>query len=79
MGMKVAAVATMCQDRRVFDAMMAAGTPCPFEGQIGVVAKMAWEQNPDKIPQLEKENKNETIKNIGFGSLLGLLVHAAFK
>jgi hypothetical protein len=79
MGMKVAAVATMCQDRRVFDAMMAAGTPCPYEGQIGVVAKMAWEQNPDKIPQLEKENKNETIKNIGFGSLLGLLVHAAFK
>jgi hypothetical protein len=79
MGMKVAAVATMCQDRRVFDAMLAAGTPCPYEGQIGTAAKIAWEQNPDKIPQLEKVNKNETVKNIGFGSLLGLLVHAAFK
>jgi len=79
MGMKVAAVATMCQDRRVFDAMMAAGTPCPFEGKIGEQAKAAWEENKDKIPQLEKENKYETAKNIGFGSVLGILVHAAFK
>ena len=30
MGMKVAAVSVMCQDRRVFDAM-AMGTPCPTE------------------------------------------------
>jgi hypothetical protein len=36
MGMKVAAVATMCQDRRVFDAMLAAGTPCPYEGKIAI-------------------------------------------
>jgi hypothetical protein len=79
MGMKVAAVATMCQDRRVFDAMMAAGTPCPYEGKIGEQAKAAWEENKDKIPQLEKENKHETAKNIGLGSLLGVLVHAAFK
>jgi len=55
MGMKVAAVATMCQDRRVFDAMMQAGTPCPFEGKIGEQAKMAWEENPDRIPKLVKE------------------------
>ena len=53
MGMKVAAVATMCQDRRVFDAMMAAGTPCPYEGKIGEAAKIAWAENPDKIPQLD--------------------------
>jgi hypothetical protein len=79
MGMKVAAVATMCQDRRVFDAMMAAGTPCPYEGKIGEQAKAAWEENKDKIPQLEKENKHETAKNIGLGSLLGIIVHAAFK
>jgi hypothetical protein len=79
MGMKVAAVATMCQDRRVFDAMLAAGTPCPYEGKIGEQARMAWEENNDKIPKYEKQNKNETVKNIGFGSLLGLLVHAAFK
>jgi hypothetical protein len=79
MGMKVAAVATMCQDRRVFDAMLAAGTPCPYEGKIGEQAKTAWSENADKIPKYEKQNKNETVKNIGFGSLLGLLVHAAFK
>jgi hypothetical protein len=55
MGMKVAAVATMCQDRRVFDAMMAAGTPCPFEGLIGEQAKVAWAANPDKIPKAIRE------------------------
>jgi hypothetical protein len=59
MGMKVAAVATMCQDRRVFDAMLAAGTPCPYEGKIGEQARMAWEENNDKIPKYEKQNKNE--------------------
>ena len=35
MGMKVAAVSVMCQDRRVFDAMVNAGTPCPIDGKIG--------------------------------------------
>ena len=55
MGMKVAAVATMCQDRRVFDAMMQAGTPCPYEGLIGEQAKAAWEANPNKIPKLGKQ------------------------
>jgi hypothetical protein len=59
--------------------MMAAGTPCPYEGKIGEQAKASWELNPDKIPQLEKENKYETVKNIGLGSLLGIIVHAAFK
>jgi hypothetical protein len=73
MGMKVAAVATMCQDRRVYDAMLAAGTPCPYEGKIGEQAKAAWEANPDKIPQIEKVEKYETAKNIGMGALLGLL------
>ena len=55
MGMKVAAVATMCQDRRVFDAMMQAGTPCPYEGMIGEQAKEAWLKNPDKMPKPVKE------------------------
>ena len=55
MGMKVAAVATMCQDRRVFDAMMAAGTPCPFEGKIGEEARLAWAANPDRVPKTVNE------------------------
>jgi hypothetical protein len=79
MGMKVAAVATMCQDHRIFKAMMDAGTPCPIDGKIGEQAKLAWVENKDKIPQPEKDDRYETVKNIGFGSLLGVLVHAAFK
>ena len=42
MGMKVAAVATLCQDDRVFAAMIAAGTPCPVDGKIGAQAKEEW-------------------------------------
>ena len=44
MGMKVAAVSVMCQDDRVFDAMMNAGTPCPVDGKIGVEAKEIWDK-----------------------------------
>jgi len=44
MGMKVAAVATLCQDERVFASMMAAGTPCPVEGKIGEQAKEEWKK-----------------------------------
>jgi hypothetical protein len=79
MGMKVAAVATMCQDRRVFDAMLAAGTPCPYEGKIGEQAKAAWEANPEKLPKLQKEEIDDTYKKVGIGALLGILVHNAFK
>ena len=57
MGMKVAAVATMCQDRRVWDAMMDAGTPCPIDGKIGVDAKSAWEASPDRTPKPVIEKK----------------------
>ena len=51
MGMKVAAVAALCQDARVFDAMMMAGTPCPFKGKIGSDAQKGWEENPDLAPE----------------------------
>ena len=55
MGMKVAAVATMCQDRRVFDAMMNAGTPCPVDGKIGAEAKAIWDADPSRIPAIVRE------------------------
>mgnify|MGYP003131578439 FL=1 len=51
MGLKVAGVSLLCQDKRVFDAMMAAGTPCPYDGQIGDKAKKAWLENPGKAPE----------------------------
>ena len=54
MGMKVAAVAIMCQDERVFTAMMNAGTPCPIDGKIGEQARALWEANPDRIPKKVK-------------------------
>ena len=52
MGMKVAAVSTMCQDQKVFDAMMNAGTPCPYQGLIGDAAKLGWETH---VEETEKE------------------------
>lgn len=54
MGMKVAAVAIMCQDERVFSAMMNAGTPCPVDGKIGESAKAIWEAEPDRKPKSVK-------------------------
>ena len=60
MGMKVAAVALMCQTRSVFDAMRFAGTPCPIyspitgEGLIGQEATAEWRLNPKKIPKKQQ-------------------------
>jgi hypothetical protein len=54
MGMKVAAVATLCQDERVFTAMMNAGTPCPVDGKIGQEARDIWVDNPKRQPQKVK-------------------------
>ena len=51
MGMKVAAVSLMCQDKRVWEAMNMAGTPCPFEGKIGEEAKLEWQKRPEKLPE----------------------------
>ena len=48
--LKVAAVSLLCQDARVFDAMMSAGTPCPYEGKIGTQARASWVGNPDEAP-----------------------------
>jgi hypothetical protein len=78
MGMKVAAVATLCQDRRVFDAMWNAGTPCPYEGMIGEQAKVAWTNNPDKVPKPEEIKGDDFYKKTGFGALLGYLLFLAF-
>lgn len=51
MGMKVAAVSTMCQDENVFKAMMNAGTPCPYQGLIGDAAKLGWETHVEETEQ----------------------------
>jgi len=50
MGMKVAAVALLCQDTRVFQAMEMAGTPCPYMGDISAAATSSWKENAEKRP-----------------------------
>ena len=35
LGMKVSATAMLCRDPRVFESMVAAGSPCPVNGLIG--------------------------------------------
>ena len=77
MGMKVAAVSVMCQDERVFNAMMMAGTPCPFEGKIGEEAKELWIENPDKDPNniVKEERRNDKLEGAAIGAgALGLLL-----
>ncbi len=59
MGMKVAAVSTLCADPRVWDAMYMAGTVCPYMGSIGEEAREKWEANADMIP-----NGSEVYKKV---------------
>ena len=77
MGMKVAAVSIMCQDPKVFDAMMHAGTPCPYDGMIGEAAKIGWESHVEttrkELEEMDKPNVEETAIMGGLG-LLGLLL-----
>ena len=77
MGMKVAAVSVMCQDRRVFDAMWNAGTPCPFDGMIGEKAKQAWAAFPDRVPKPEEPSQDETFKKIGIGAAIAVMLGIA--
>ena len=50
MGLKVAGIALLCQDVRVWNAMWQAGSPCPFMGKIGNAAKEEWIKHPEKSP-----------------------------
>ena len=50
-GMKVSAVAILCQDPRVWTSMQDAGTPCPVNGLIGAEAAAYWQENSHLIPE----------------------------
>ena len=56
-GMRVASVSLLCQDKRVFKAMMMAGTPCPVNGLIGDEARAYWISNPEIRPDWEDIKK----------------------
>ena len=64
-GMKVAAVAILCQDERVFEAMIQAGTPCPIDGKIGKDAMALWSkydhERPDYDIYIKRMKKREVI------------------
>ena len=62
-GMKVAAVAILCQDERVFESMIQAGTPCPIDGKIGKEAKDLWgkydHERPDYTTYVKRMKDRE--------------------
>ena len=60
--MSVAGIALLCQDPRVFKSMLAAGTPCPFEGQIGEAAQRLWDKYPELRPDYEEYKERMKIK-----------------
>ena len=69
-GMKVAAVAILCQDERVFESMIQAGTPCPIDGKIGKDALALWSKYEHERPDYDiyvkrmkkREKKNKEIE-----------------
>ena len=54
LGMKVAAVSILCQDERVFHAMIQSGTPCPYNGKIGEEALKEWKKFDKLRPDYER-------------------------
>ena len=89
MGMKVAAVSTLCDDPRVFDAMHMAGTYCPYMGAIGKEAEEGWKKNPDMVPEgslvfkkIEIEQKEQQTSGLTDGQkllkfiVLGMAMHS---
>ena len=67
-GMKVAAVAILCQDERVFESMIQAGTPCPIDGRIGKQAMKLWEkydfERPDYKAYVKRMKQREKVQPV---------------
>ena len=65
-GMKVAAVALLCQDERVFESMIQAGTPCPIDGKIGKAALALWTkydfERPDYKAYVKRMEKRKEVE-----------------
>ena len=65
-GMKVAAVAILCQDERVFESMIQAGTPCPIDGRIGKEAMKLWEkyefERPDYKAYIKRMKQRKKVE-----------------
>ena len=65
-GMKVAAVAILCQDERVFESMIQAGTPCPIDGKIGKDAMALWKkydfERPDYKAYIKRMKERKKVE-----------------
>jgi len=59
MGLKISAVALMCQDKRIWESMKDAGTFCPINGKVGEEARIEWENNPHLVPGYVAGKKEE--------------------
>lgn len=74
-GMKVASVAILCQDPRVFQAMIMSGTPCPAKGKIGSEAAEFWNKYPELRPDFEDyKEKMQILIDAGYLNEDGTLI-----
>jgi len=93
MGMKVAAVSVLCQDERVFQGMLMAGTPCPYMGEIGSAAGAMWANDgrgydpvinnlPEDVPGDSRPtvtvNEEQSNGKSGIAAILGILALLVF-
>ena len=66
LGLKVSATAMLCQDKRVFKAMLNAGSPCPIDGLIGEEAKTKYKE----LGIIDEQNNlvgNPNVKYVDIG------------
>ena len=79
LGMKVSATAMLCRDPRVFESMIAAGSPCPVNGLIGDKAIAEYRKrgildennnvikNPMLVPVKFDVDKSESVSSGNYG------------
>jgi hypothetical protein len=61
LNMKVAALARLCQDPKIFYSMEQAGSICPAHWMIGAKAKLFWDTNPELRPDYDAWLKRKAI------------------
>lgn len=77
LGMKVAAIARMCQSEDVWLSMFKSGTPCPIQQQgrlvVGKRAFLVMKMNPElHIPSYGRVGRSYTDNQKWFNSILGI-------
>ena len=77
LGMKVAAIARMCEDQVVWRSMFLSGTPCPIQQQgrlvVGKRAFLLMKMNPTLyIPEYGKVGRKPTDTQLWYNSILGI-------